>query len=95
MQNVSIPIEVQTSIEPGYRTWTGLALDQLWQNDGNWDCGGVPEDNTRVIIPETPIGGNTPVIQNAIIGRCLDIEIRSASASLLEIQNGGTLRVTQ
>jgi hypothetical protein len=81
-------------LNPPYRTWTGLE-NNLWQVDGNWDCGGVPTASDRVLIPTSPIGGNTPVIQNGITGWCLDIEIQSAALPLLEIQNGGVLRVTQ
>jgi len=83
------------SINPGHRTWTGLALDQLWQNNGNWDCGGVPTSADDVIIPEFPIAGNneTPRIENGIIGYCKTIEIQGNTANRIGIQTGGILSV--
>ena len=85
-------------INANHRTWTGLALDQLWQNDGNWDCGGVPTSADDVIIPEIPMAGanQTPRIENGVVGYCNTIEIQSTAANpnRIEIQTGGILDVT-
>lgn len=84
-------------INPGFRTWTGLALDQLWQNDGNWDCGGVPTATDAVIIPETPVAGvnETPRIENGIVGNCFVIYVEGNITERIEVQTGGVLQIHQ
>jgi hypothetical protein len=88
-RTVSVGIGVLNS---GFRTWTGL-VNTLWEVPGNWDCGGVPTSADRVIIPAAPIGGNKPVINNGIVGYCLDIELQGNTMDLLTIPNGGLLNV--
>lgn len=72
-------------------TWTGNT-DQLWQDATNWDCG-VPDATSEVIIPAVPIGGNLPIIQNGITGDVLNIDIQGNTSDLLDIQDGGLLRI--
>ncbi len=79
-------------LNTGFRTWTGL-VNTLWEVPGNWDCGGVPTSADRVIIPAAPIGGNKPVINNGIVGYCLDIELQGNTMDLLTIPNGGLLNI--
>lgn len=74
-------------------TWKGVT-DQLWQDPTNWDCG-LPDATSPVIIPAVPVGGNTPLIQNGIIGDVLNIDIQGSTTDLLEIQTGGLLRIHQ
>lgn len=78
----------------GFRTWTGL-INRLWEVPGNWDCGGVPTLSDRVIIPGAPIGGNKPQIKSGIVGNCYDIELQGSTIDLLEIEDGGTLNISQ
>ena len=82
-------------LNAGYRTWTGLALNQLWNDNGNWDCGGVPTLTDEVWIPETPLAGvnQTPIIHSGILGHCLKIFIEGNISNRIEIRNGGELRV--
>jgi hypothetical protein len=91
--NASMTVTVLTPINNGYFTWTGNS-NQLWQVDGNWDCR-VPDQNDDVIIPASPIGVNTPIIQNGIQGNCNTIDIQGNTTDLLDIQPGGLLRVWQ
>lgn len=74
-------------------TWIGTT-DQLWQDPTNWDCG-LPDATSPVIVPAVPIGGNTPIIQNGIIGDVYTIDLQGNTSSLLEIEDGGLLRVNQ
>ena len=82
-----------TPINAGHYTWKGTTND-LWQIGSNWDCG-VPDSAAEVIIPGTPSGGNTPVIQNLINADVLNIEIQGSTSDLLKIEPGGTLNVHQ
>ncbi|MBP9153297.1 MAG: hypothetical protein KBF73_13505, partial [Flavobacteriales bacterium] len=94
IRTVNIGIGV---LNAGFRTWTGLALDNLWQNNGNWDCGGVPTASIAVIIPEIPLAGQTetPRIETGIVGHCLTIRVEGNIADRIEIQTGGVLQVHQ
>lgn len=85
--NTATPISV-----PSF-TWTGMT-DQLWQDPTNWDCG-VPDATSDVIIPATPIGGNTPLITGGIIGDVFHIRVMGNIADLLKIDSttGSKLRV--
>ena len=90
-ESSSATVGTATPISAPNFTWTGMT-DQLWQDPSNWDCG-IPDPTSEVIIPAVPIGGNTPIIQNLIIGDVLNIDIQGNTPGLLEIQNGGLLRV--
>ncbi|TNF30913.1 MAG: hypothetical protein EP314_01180 [Bacteroidetes bacterium] len=74
-------------------TWTGMT-DQLWQDPTNWDCG-VPDATSDVIIPASPIGGNTPLITGGVIGDVFHIRVMGNIADLLKIDSdsGSKLRV--
>lgn len=87
----SATVNVATPINAPNFTWTGNT-DQLWQDPTNWDCG-VPDATSEVIIPAVPIGGNTPIIQNGITGDVLNIDIQGNTSDLIDIQNGGLLRI--
>lgn len=96
--STSLKIKIGLSIiNPGFRTWTGMALNSLWQDAGNWDCGGVPTATDAVIIPETPAAGSTqiPHIKNGIVGHCFTIRVEGNIADRIEIELGGTLKVHQ
>lgn len=84
-------------INSGYRTWTGLALNQLWEDDGNWDCGGVPTATDAVLIPETPVAGvnQTPIIHTGIHGDCYTIRVEGNISDRIEIESGGELQIHQ
>ncbi|MDC0303565.1 DUF2341 domain-containing protein, partial [Flavobacteriales bacterium] len=75
---------------PGY-TWTGNT-NTLWQIEDNWDCR-LPDATSEVIIPGSPIGGNNPEIRIGIIGDVYNIDIRGNTSNLLDIQDGGLLRI--
>jgi hypothetical protein len=66
-------------------TWTGMT-DQLWQDPTNWDCG-VPDATSDVIIPASPIGGNTPLITGGVIGDVFHIRVMGNIADLLKIDS--------
>ncbi len=54
-------------------TWTGNALDGLWETKGNW-TNGVPKAGFHVILPELPAGytvllsSTTPLVNSLVIG---------------------------
>jgi hypothetical protein len=87
----SATVNSATPITAPNFTWTGMT-DQLWQDPTNWDCG-LPDAASEVILPDTPIGGNTVIIQNGIVGNVLNIDVQGTTPGLLEIQNGGLLRI--
>jgi hypothetical protein len=87
----SATVGTNSPLNPPSFTWTGNT-DQLWQDPTNWDCG-LPDATSEVIIPAVPIGGNTPTIQNGIIGDVLNIDIQGSTSGLLEIEDGGLLRI--
>ncbi|MBN2765096.1 MAG: T9SS type A sorting domain-containing protein [Paludibacteraceae bacterium] len=60
-------------------TWLGITTD--WNDDQNW-CGNIPTSSTDVIIPQTPIGGNQPVI---------GIDDADAICNSLTINNGASV----
>jgi hypothetical protein len=75
---------------PGY-TWTGNT-NTLWQIEDNWDCR-LPDATSEVIIPSSPIGGNNPEIRIGIIGDVYNIDVQGNTSNLLDIQDGGLLRI--
>jgi hypothetical protein len=89
--NGTVTVTQLIPINAGYFTWKG-STNVLWQEDSNWDCR-LPDSNSRVIIPGTPVGGNLPEIGNLINGDVWDISIQGSTADLLKIHPGGNLRV--
>lgn len=58
-------------------TWLGYTND--WNDENNW-CDTIPTSTTDVIIPQTPIGGNQPVVGSA-----------GAVCKTLTIENGASV----
>ncbi len=52
-------------------TWLGNSTN--WDDVTNWSGGVIPEFNYQIVIPETPTGGNFPVIQSGINAKCLSL----------------------
>lgn len=59
--------------------WTGAANDNIWHNSDNWDCGGVPDANDTVIVPEN----KTCMILPGILGECKKITVGNNSQVIL------------
>ncbi len=89
----SATVGTSTPITSPSFTWTGMT-DQFWQDPTNWDCG-VPDATSDVIIPASPIGGNTPLITGGVIGDVFHIRVLGNIADLLKIDSdsGSKLRV--
>ncbi len=49
--------------------WTGAVSDD-WNNPLNWNTSAVPGQNSNVTIPESPSGGNFPVIPASASAEC-------------------------
>jgi hypothetical protein len=92
----SATVGTTTPLNNGFYTWTGNAgaTTVSWDEVGNWDCG-LPDQDSRVIIPAVPVGGATylPIIYNSITAECYDIDIQTTGTPLLEIQDGGILQI--
>ncbi len=81
-------------------TWTG-AINNQWNDGGNWSCGEAPNSNRNVNIPGSL--STYPVISGGIIASANNITIQSGgaltiSSSILKIagtlSNNGTLTAT-
>ena len=66
--------------------WKGT-IDSDWHNAENWDCGGVPDANDSVIIPEN----KTCIIRPAAQGQCKKITV--VNNSQLILKDGAILNV--
>ena len=78
-------------------TWTG-ALNNDWNNSGNWACGGVPTSTSNVIIPTGM--ATYPIISSVVALN--DISIQNSSTIIVTgtlqiggaINNSGTFTAT-
>lgn len=68
------------------RTWTG-AVDSLWENASNWQCG-IPDSTHPVIIPS---GTTKCLISSGVSADCKTIEIETGAD--FEIKVGGSIHV--
>ena len=66
------------------RTWTG-AIDSLWDNAGNWECG-IPDSTHSVIIPN---GSPLCLISSGVAAECKNIILETGAD--LEIKTGGSI----
>ncbi|MEO1260792.1 MAG: T9SS type A sorting domain-containing protein [Bacteroidota bacterium] len=71
----------------GIRTWTG-AIDNTWEEDGNWSPACVPSAVHDVLIPAAT---NSPVIANGESVQVKSVEV--ASGGQLIIDFGGALNI--
>jgi hypothetical protein len=90
--SAAVVITIAT-INPGSKTWVGAAMDNDWDNPVNWDCGGIPNTTSLVIIPpnSTP-AGYFPIILSTQTALCKKITIEGPP-SMVQIQPGGELQV--
>lgn len=58
--------------------WTGF-INTNWNNAGNWDCGGIPDSNDTVIIPDNKICSLLPYST----GQCKKITVGNNSQVIL------------
>ena len=70
-----------------YNYWTG-AVNNEWENTGNWSCGSIPTANTHVIIK--PGITNFPIISSAAVCK----SIYNAAGSTVQVRSGFTLTIT-
>jgi len=79
--------------DPSYlgNYWTG-AIDNDWNNPGNWNCGLIPSTTLSANIPNVPgASPRYPIIGNGSTGTCLDLNI--SSAAKVEITGTGALQI--
>ena len=69
-----------------YKIWTGIADDD-WNNDDNWDCGGVPDANDTVMIPLN----KKCKIYSGNIGECKKLKVDPNS--VLNIDTNAVLNI--
>ena len=85
----SVSVDVLLATFP--RVWTG-AIDNDWDNHGNWSCGGVPNDTTDVLIPDVSGLGNYPcIVMPGSIGECRSIYLQPNA--LLNVKPAAELKV--
>jgi len=70
--------------------WTGL-IDNDWDDAGNWDPNGLPDDETIVIIPEPSNYTNYPIVNLSTTVK----EIRVSRGADIEIGARNTLTILE
>jgi hypothetical protein len=77
------------SVKSGFN-WTGN-ISTSWENPGNWNISGIPDQNDIVLIPSTPSGGRFPVVNNSITAECYNIKVETGAS--IGVKTGGLLNV--
>lgn len=74
------------TVTPTAQSWTG-AVNNAWENTGNWSCGTIPVASDNVAIPNT---GYAPVIASTVTGTTNSLTV--SSGVTLTINSGGILQ---
>jgi hypothetical protein len=64
--------------------WMGWS--QVWNDPTNWFTGAVPDSNTCIIIPSSPVGGSFPLKNDGIEKHCKAILIEQGA--MMNLGNG-------
>jgi len=77
------------NIQAATTTWNGTST--YWNTTSNWPNEVIPNSSYQVTIPESPSGGNMPIIQSGTNAKCYNITLESnATITIngnLEVEN--------